>query len=173
MHGSAKSSLPHRSHHGQQHQHQHSFARPLPRHYLQLCALLYHRIPGWGGVFVITPPPVPTPLHCISRSKREAKQHRANLLYNHGEADLDGDGEVSSAELATPAKNIASASDERQRAAAEELITNADTNGDGKFSREEFVAAHAARRARRTPRTSLLNPPGASVGSDESKTTLH
>ena len=114
--------------------------------YVRCCTIAS---PVGGAVFVITPPPVPTPLHCISRSKREAKQHRANLLYNHGEADLDGDGEVSSAELATPAKNIASASDERQRAAAEELITNADTNGDGKFSREEFVAAHAARRALR------------------------
>ena len=86
-------------------------------------------------------------------SSAEVKQIRADLLHHHGEADLDGDGEVSSAELATHSEKVAGATDKlraarkRQHAATEVFITNADTNGDGKVSREEFVAAHATHHA--------------------------
>ena len=87
----------------------------------------------------------------LSPPKGALSKIRADLRHHHGEADHDGDGEITAADLAAHAEKIAGATDKlraarvQQRAAAQEFFANhIDTNGDNKVTREEFVTEKMA-----------------------------
>ena len=73
-----------------------------------------------------------------------------DLLIWHDKADLDGDGEVSSADLAAHHEKVMGATEKqradlnRQRALEADFFAAADKDGDGQISRDEHIAATLA-----------------------------